>query len=48
MAVIKLVLTFLDHFGAAAIVDTHSPAMEDLAWISMSVQQELTTASETV
>ena len=45
---IKFVLTFLDYFGAAAIVDTHSPAMEGLAWISMSVQLAHTTASNTV
>ena len=48
MAVTKSVPTPLVHFSVAAIVDTHSPAMEGLAWISMSVQLAHTTASNTV
>ena len=46
--VIKAVPTLLDHFSAAVSVATCSPVMEGLVWISMSVQQEHTTASKTV
>ena len=48
MVVIKAVPTLLDHFSAIAIVDTDSPAIEDLVWISMSVQLAHTTASNAV
>ena len=48
MAVTRSVPTPLDHFSADATVDLHYLAMEDLVWMSMSVQQALTTASKAV
>ena len=48
MVVIKAVLILLDHFGAAVIVDSHSPMMEGLVWKIMSVHLEHTTASNAV
>ena len=45
MAVCKSVPTLLDHIGAAATVDTVSPAMEEPVWISMNVYLALTLAN---
>ena len=48
MAVIKAVPTLSDDVSAGVIVDTCSPAIEGLVWISMSVQLAHTTASNAV
>ena len=47
-AVTRYALTHQLHFSVAVVVATHSPAMEGLAWISMSVQLAHTTVNSVV
>ena len=48
MAVLRVVPTQLDHFSAAALMDTVLPVTGDLVWTIMSVHLEHTTASSAV